>query len=918
MASTTTASCPSNGVLQLANPADQPTVGGVGVAGAVYTLTVGPASGGFQTTGQSANRFEGLPPGTYTVTITKPGCPDIIRSGLVIPSTYSPISLTATVSNQCANGQPGGTITASSTGGTAPIEYAFIQAQSANVDESLLTYGPTSSTTTTSFGLFQVRARDACGVFTTHTVNIQPNVVKAFFNPAGSNKDCDQYAISGSLNPTAGGSSLTPSPAQPYTIELFDVTTTNPCGLPTGATPFQTITATTPADLRFDLDKTHAQVAIRTTSPCGEVEVRCYNLSSNFGPTLSRIISPSCELISGQNGVDMLLQPGRFTTPLSVSITSQAPGNAVLLTDQLPNNNSKLYSLSFVAQGYSVQVEDACGQVRSFTVTNPPTGASPIGTSVSTNLSCADALGAKRTNVNLSGGVTGLLESGGSVQLVSGPEGPYSPALPASGSSGTSYYWNNLPPGTYTAQFSPKTNDCSPSSFTFTVPINSASSPGLSYSLTGSVTPLCSGNASLSTSFNYNGGTPVTYQLRNAANQLIASNTSGFFTDLVADVYTVTASASPGCGVSLTQIQSFTLPVSDTTPQITKKVGIVCETGGNPAASGQAFFNFSGLAPYRLELRPTGSATWSAVATGISSSTFAVTNLAASGTYDFRLSDNCGKSTVTTVSIRPLEAQRVENTQEPCLNQPYTLSAPDYPGATYAWTKDGSLISTDRQINFPAFQPYDNGAYEVVITLGGGCVARTASVTLNSANCGGPLPVNLILFSVKPGTNQTVEIKWVTAMERDNAYFQLERSKDLVSFEPVARVQPQEGAQGSHTYQYIDAMPYLGTSYYRLHQVDLSGRFTDFPAVSVVLGGQTYQIYPNPVSDGRFSLNLDEPQTAKIRLYMNDGRQLRVERSVLSATQVEVKVLDSLPAGVFLLQVEERGQIRPYRLVIQK
>ncbi|GAB4019631.1 T9SS type A sorting domain-containing protein [Spirosoma koreense] len=918
--STTVASCPSNGVIQLTNPADVPVNGGQGVAGAIYTITAGPASGGYQTTGQSANRFEGLPPGTYSVTISKPGCTNVVKSTIVIASTYTPISLTATVTDQCTGGQPGGTITASSTGGTAPIEYAFIQAPSANVDEALLTYGPASTTTTTSFGTFQVRARDACGVFTTQTVNIQPNTVKAYFNPTGSAKDCDTYAISGSLNPVAGGASLTPNPANPYTIELFDVATTNPCGIPSGAAPFQTITASSPADLRFDLDKTHGLLAIRTTSPCGEVEVRCYNLSSTFGPTLSRIVSPSCEITNGTNGVDMLLQPGRFTAPLQVTITSQGPGNPVLTTDQLPNNNAKLYALPYVAEGYAVSVEDACGQVRSFTLATPPTGASPVGVSVSTSLGCADALGSKRTTITLSGGATGLLEAGSSVVLTAGPEGSIAPARPADGSSnsGTAYYWNNLAPGVYTGQLEPKDNTCGPTSFTFTVPQNSPTSPGLNYSLTGSVATLCSGNASLSTSFNYNGGTPVTYQLRNAANQLIATNTTGFFTELAPDVYTVTASASTGCGVSLSQTQSFTLPVSDTTPRITKKVGIVCESGGTPASSGQAFFAFSGLAPYRLEVSPAGGANWSTIATGISSNTFAVSNLAANGTYDFRLSDNCGKSTVTTVSIKSLEAQQVENRDEPCAGQPYTLSAPEYPGASYRWTKDGSLISTDRQVVFNPFQASDNGVYEVTITLGGGCVVRTARVTLNSSNCGQELPVHLVSFQAKVLAGQSVQLDWVTAWEKDNAFFQVQRSKDLAGFETIGQVAAGEGKSQGTTYQYVDHQPYGGTSYYRLVQVDQGGMLTTYPAVAVVLRTETYGVYPNPVIDARFTLSLDEPESARIQLYSGDGRRLAVERRVLSTSQVELTVSQKLAVGTYLLVVEERAQKRTYHLIVQK
>ena len=916
--STTAATCPSNGSFQLNNPADVTVSGGTGVSGAVYTITAGPASGGYQTTGQSANRFDGLPPGTYSVIISKPDCPDVVLTGITISSPRSPLSLTATVANLCAGEQPGGTITASASGGLAPIQYAFIKAPNANVSEGALTYGPTSSTATGSFGVFQVRAKDGCGVFTTQSIDVQPVARKAYFSPSGSNKDCDEYTINGSLNATAGGSGITLASDNVYKIELFDVSSTNPCAIPDGASPFQTINAESTADLKFDLLKTHSQLAIRTTSPCGEVEIRCYNLANSIGPSLSRQVMASCKQFDGVNGTDILLQPSRFTAPLSVTISSAATGNPILATDQLATVSSKLYSVPYASAGYIVQVEDACGQVRSLTITSPPAAGSSLAVTVNTSLGCANQLGAKRTNISLSGGFTGLLEAGSTVLLTSGPDGAISPPLQASGSL-TSYYWNNLAPGQYTAQVSTTTTDCGPTSFTFTVPENAPSSPGLTYNLTGSVSTLCSGNGSLTTSFNYNGGTTVTYQLTNSGNTVVATNTSGVFTNILPDVYSVKASASTGCGVSLTQTQSFTVSAANTVPEISKKIGIICENGSTAMATGQALLRFSGFTPYRLEISPTGTNAWSTVASSITAADYTVNNLTANATYDFRLTDDCGKSTVTTVSIKPLDAQTVENNLQPCNNQDYTLSAPDFPGATYSWSKDGNVIASSRQLTFTPYQSTNNGQYVVTITLPQGCVVRTATANLNSGNCGSPLPVSLVSFKALVLNNHAVQVDWVTASEQNNAYFQIERSKDLVTFESLEHVVAQEGkALSGHSYRYVDAHPYWGTSYYRLRQVDVSGAATTYPAQAIVLRDEAYGAYPNPIVEQRFSVSLDEPQTAKVQLFNADGRQMSIERSVISTGSVELKASDKLSAGVYLLVVEERGQTRQYRLVVQK
>lgn len=918
--STTVASCPSNGVMQFTNPADVPVTGGSGVSGAIYTITSGPSSGGYQTSGQSANRFEGLPPGTYTVTITKPDCPSVVKSNVVVGTTYTPVSLSVGVgSNTCVNGQPSITISTTATGGNAPLTYAYVLSTDPSIDDNSLTYSPSSSTVVATAGTYQVRAKDACGTFVTRSITVGFASPKAFFNPVASNKDCNNYTFNGVLTPSAGGSAITPTAAAPYKIELFDVSSTNPCAVPTGASSFTTINATSTSDLKFDLAKTHPRIVVRTTSPCGEVETRCYDFVSSLGPIINTpVLAPSCQQVNGASGEKILFTTSRVTNPVSITISSRASGNPVLTTTATTSSSSFTYTVPYVAEGYVIRLQNACGQVISSTVTNPPSGTAAVTTNVSSDRSCADQIGNKRTILNLSGGDTGVLDAGSKVELTNGPAGAISPARQSDGSSNNTFYFYNLAPGTYTGQIVTTTTGCGPKSFTFAVPANSTGSPGLTYSLTGSVTQLCGGLDNLTTSFNYNGPGSVTYVLTNP-NSTTTSNTSGSFTNLQPGVYTVRASASTGCNYNFTQTQSFTLTAADTQLSISKSIGVVCENNGTPTSTGQAYFQFTGLTPYRFERQPVGSSTWTTVGSGITTSTYAVTGLSANSSYNFRLTDACGKSVVITVSIKPLDAQQVENKLQPCSNQDYTLSAPDLAGATYSWTKDGgSAFSTNRQIVFAPYKDSDDGLYVSTITLGNNCVVRQARVMLNHTNCNQPLPVNLVSFKATPIGNTSVDVSWVTAREVDNAYFLIQRSKDLATFETLTRVQPSEKGLSGSSYQYIDAAPYAGTSYYRLQQVDISGKATTYPAVSVVLRKDAYGVYPNPVTESQFTLNLDEPQFAKVGLYSAEGRAINIKRTVLGPNALSLQATDNLAAGVYLLLVEERGHQKTYRLLIKK
>lgn len=180
-----------------------------------------------------------------------------------------------------------------------------------------------------------------------------------------------------------------------------------------------------------------------------------------------------------------------------------------------------------------------------------------------------------------------------------------------------------------------------------------------------------------------------------------------------------------------------------------------------------------------------------------------------------------------------------------------------------------------------------------------------------------PMPVSLISFTAQAQTEHTVLVRWSTSWERNNKKYLIERSKDLNTFEQVGQVSDVTGTGNSiSTYKFVDASPYLGTSYYRLKQVDLDGTMQTYKAESVVIEG-VYGVYPNPVSGGEFSVNLDEPAQAVLHLYDASGREMPVTTTAAGTARMLVSPLAALRAGIYLLTVEERGSRRQYRLVVK-
>ena len=181
----------------------------------------------------------------------------------------------------------------------------------------------------------------------------------------------------------------------------------------------------------------------------------------------------------------------------------------------------------------------------------------------------------------------------------------------------------------------------------------------------------------------------------------------------------------------------------------------------------------------------------------------------------------------------------------------------------------------------------------------------------------GAMPVSLVYFKAEAQANKTVDVSWQTSMESSNKGYVIERSKDLKSFETIGEVTDVAVNTTSLTsYKFTDANPYRGTSYYRLKQMDLSGTSRTYAAVPVTLDG-VYGVYPNPVASNSFTLSLDEPSSAILQFYSATGRSIDLEKSAVGPSSVGLKPTEKLSSGIYLLRVEERGQVRTHRLVVQ-
>ncbi len=139
------------------------------------------------------------------------------------------------------------------------------------------------------------------------------------------------------------------------------------------------------------------------------------------------------------------------------------------------------------------------------------------------------------------------------------------------------------------------------------------------------------------------------------------------------------------------------------------------------------------------------------------------------------------------------------------------------------------------------------------------------------AQTGGALPVELIYFSGENKDGKNL-ISWVTATEKNNDFFTLEKSEDGKEFEYLGKIKGAGTTKLQQTYNFTDNTPTGEITYYRLTQTDFDGHFKVFKAIFIKNTEKgNCELFPNP-TNGYLNLSYKG----------NDGDQIEI--NVISMT----------------------------------
>jgi hypothetical protein len=165
-------------------------------------------------------------------------------------------------------------------------------------------------------------------------------------------------------------------------------------------------------------------------------------------------------------------------------------------------------------------------------------------------------------------------------------------------------------------------------------------------------------------------------------------------------------------------------------------------------------------------------------------------------------------------------------------------------------------------------------------------------------NSATPLPVELISFNATC-MNDFIQIKWMTASEKNNKMFELYKSDNAIDWSLI-HITDGQGDKASETnYQFMDSKKQA--AYYRLKDIDFDGieNWSQIIFADCESNASKTEIYPNPAQDFiKVITEIDEKTT--LRILSVDGRILKTLPLISNQTLVDIK---SLISGVYIVEI---------------
>jgi len=175
------------------------------------------------------------------------------------------------------------------------------------------------------------------------------------------------------------------------------------------------------------------------------------------------------------------------------------------------------------------------------------------------------------------------------------------------------------------------------------------------------------------------------------------------------------------------------------------------------------------------------------------------------------------------------------------------------------------------------------------------------------------LPIKLQNISVSRIGNKNL-IEWISAIETNGAYFEVQRSTDAKNFVAIAEI---NSSGNNSKYSYSDHIQQNNTAYYRLKMVDKSGSFTYSSVVSAKAINHQFTISPNPAKDFA-TINFNNTIDAATVSVRNLNGKTILEQSINSSFNTFKLNTQSLSPGVYVVTIATNEGSYNEKLLISK
>lgn len=161
-------------------------------------------------------------------------------------------------------------------------------------------------------------------------------------------------------------------------------------------------------------------------------------------------------------------------------------------------------------------------------------------------------------------------------------------------------------------------------------------------------------------------------------------------------------------------------------------------------------------------------------------------------------------------------------------------------------------------------------------------------------------------------------IDWATATEEGTDKFLVEHSTDGRDFTTIGQVAAAGNSSSTNKYRFIHNNPEKGMNYYRLKQLDQTGKFTYSKALHLLYqpDRKEVMIAPNPVTDNLYIIGGAGNKLVRMELYDASGK-LILFRQLNEGQQVYSIDIAGLPKGMYVVKVFDEKKQTSHRVLKQ-